>query len=325
MKKNSKKGLNEYMKGIDLARNYFFEYGLPMLRESFSEYLHLISVGLVGSGSECLGYDDDISQDHDFEPAFCIFIPDESLIDSKTEFALERAYAKLPKEFMGYSRCSLSPVGEKRHGVIRISDFLQEKIASSSGTLSLEDWFSIPDYALAEVVGGEIFMDEGRIFTSIREKLSTLPRDVRLKKLAGNVLLMAQSGQYNYTRCISRGETGAAQLAAYEFVKSAMQTIFLLNQKYMPYYKWSFRALRDLPKFSELAYSLEYIISTENNDSNAKLKYEMIEDIATLIIEELTAQNLTDAICGDLEKHAYSINDRISDNSIRNKNILFGI
>lgn len=313
------------MKGLELSRKYYFEYGAPMLEKDFPQYLPYIAVGLVGSGSECLGYDDDISTDHDFEPGFCIFLPDESVIDSKVEFALERAYAKLPKEFMGFKRCSLSPVGAKRHGVIRLSDFLSEKIGSTTGELSTEQWFLVPEYALAEMTCGEIFRDDSRLFEGIRDELRSMPNDVFLKKLAGNLLLMGQSGQYNYYRCISRGETGAAQLAAIEFVKSAMQAIFLLNGKYMPYYKWSFRALGELEKFSNLSYSLEYLISSENTSENAKLKYDMIEDISALIIEELKKRSLTDGICNDLEKHAYSVNDKILDNDIRNRNILFAV
>ena len=67
------------------------------------------------------------------------------------------------------------------------------------------------------------------------------------------------------------------------------------------------------------------MISSENAEANAKLKLDMIEDIASLIINELKEQNLSEAICTDLEKHAYSVNDRISDNDIRNKNILFAV
>lgn len=311
------------MKGIELARRYYTEFGEPMLKKDFPDLLPRIATGLIGSGSECLGYDDDISADHDFEPAFCIFIPDD--IDGKTEFALERAYAKLPREFMGYERCPLSPVGETRHGVIRTSEFFIRKVGSPNGFLSADEWFALPDYTLAEATGGEIFFDGLGELTSIRQRLSEMPRDVRLKKLAGNLLLMAQSGQYNYNRCISRGETGAAQLAAIEFVKSAMQTVFLLNEKYMPYYKWSFRAFRELERFGELAFSLEYLISSENTEQNALLKSDMIEDIAALIVQELKAQALSDAICTDLEKHAYSVNDRITDNDIRNRNILFAV
>jgi hypothetical protein len=313
------------MKGLELAKKYYFEYGAPMIKEQFAEFEHLLAIGLIGGGSECFGYDDEISTDHDFEPGFCIFIPDESLVNSKVEFALERAYSKLPREFMGYQRCSLSPVGGKRHGVIRIADFFEEKTGSRDGDLTINEWFSLPDYALAEAVGGEIFYDGLGLLTDIRKKLNDMPEDVWLKKLAGNLLLMAQSGQYNYSRCISRSETGAAQLAAIEFVKSAMQVIFLLNKKYMPYYKWSFRALRDLEKFSDLEYSLEYLISSENDRNTASLKIDIIEKIASLIIDELKSLKISEGICGDLEKHAYSVNDKIRDNDIRNKNILFAV
>lgn len=57
----------------------------------------------------------------------------------------------------------------------------------------------------------------------------------------------------------------------------------------------------------------------------AEEKYRMIEDIATDIISVLQYQNLTDAICGDLEKHAYSVNDRISDVNIRTLNIMAAV
>lgn len=313
------------MKGLELAKKYYLEYGAPMIKEQFPELEGVIAVGLAGSGSECLGYDDDLSTDHDFEPGFCMFIPGEDMIDAKNEFLLERAYAKLPREFMGYSRSATSAVGEKRHGVIRIGDFFERRVGVADGELSTTDWFSIPEHALAEAVGGEIFRDDLGMLTDIRNRLSSMPQDVKLKKLAGHLLLMAQSGQYNYGRCVSRGETGAAQLAVIEFVKSTMQVIFLLNDKYMPYYKWSFRALGELDKFSELTYSLEYLISSENTEENSTLKANMIEDIAGLIITELQARSLTDAICTDLEKHAYSVNDRISDNNIRNKNIFYAV
>jgi len=114
-------------KGLELSERFYRAYGEPMLREQFPELMPRIAVGLAGAGSECFGYDDELSQVHDFEAGFCLFLPDETLVDRKTEFALERAYAKLPREFEGVARAPLSPVGGNRHGVIRISDFLKQK------------------------------------------------------------------------------------------------------------------------------------------------------------------------------------------------------
>ena len=222
------------MKGLELSRKYYEEYGKPMLKEQFPEIEHLIAVGLVGSGSDCYGYDDDISHDHDFEPGFCLFVPDENIIDEKTFFNLERAYSKLPKEFCGYKRSLVKPVGGSRNGIFRTRDFYNKKIGSPDGELTYEQWFSLPDYALAEATNGEIFRDDLGEFTETRNKLLNMPDDICLKKLAGNLLIMAQSGQYNYPRILNRGETASAQLSLFEFSNAAMKVYFLLNGKYMP-------------------------------------------------------------------------------------------
>ncbi len=313
------------MKGLELAKEFYKTYGEPMLREQFPEWQNQIAVGLVGGGSECYGFDDEISRDHDFEPGFCLFLPEEAVIDRQVAFRLERAYAKLPKEFSGFARQTMSPVGGNRHGVIRTSDFYLEKVGSPNGILTTEQWLTLPSYALAEATNGEVFRDDSGAFSSIRASLCQMPEDVRRKRIAGNLLLMAQSGQYNYNRCLAHGESGAAQLAAIEFVKAAMQVLFLLNRAYMPYYKWSFRALQALPKFSELAETLEFLLTTENTGDLKETKYLVIEDIASMVIGELQEQNMTKAICGDLEKHAYSVNDSIIDPDLRNRNIFCAV
>lgn len=313
------------MNGLELSRAYYEQYGEPMLRERFPQLMPLLAAGLAGSGSECWGYDDEISRDHDFEPGFILFLPGEDVVDRRTAFALERAYAALPKEFMGVKRAMLAPVGGARHGVLRTADFFREKTGSVDGNLSLMEWLALPEYLLAEAVNGEIFADGLGEVTAIRDRLRHRPADVRLKKLAGQLLLMGQSGQYNYRRCLLHGETGAAQLAVAEFVKSAMAAVFLLNDIYQPYYKWSFRAMRALPRLSITAELLEYLLTTDNEEETASEKNAVMKGIAADIIGELQAQGLTQAVCGDLERHAYSVNDRISDAQIRNLHILAAV
>ena len=296
-----------------------------MLREQFPELLPYLAAGLFGSGSECFGYDDEVSRDHDFAPGFCILLPGEDTVSRRDAFLLERAYAKLPKEFMGLRRPLLSPVGGSRTGVLRTADFFTDRTGAADGILTVQQWFSVPEQSLAEAVNGELWLDGPGEVTAIRERLSFYPEDIRLKKLAGNLLLMAQSGQYNYNRCLAHGETAAAQLAVCEFVKSTSAVLFLLNRRYQPYYKWTFRALRELPKLSLLAELLEYLLTTDNSPELAEAKYDVIESIASDVIEALQDQDLTSAICGDLEKHAYSVNDRITDPQIRNMHILGGV
>ncbi len=313
------------MKGLELSRAYFEEYGLPMLREQFPDWVGRTAAGLIGSGSECFGFDDAISQDHDFEAGFCLFLPGEDEADRQTAFRLERAYAKLPKEFMGFRKSAVNPVGGSRHGVIRAADFLLEKTGSPDAVLSIRDWLTVPEHGLFELSKGTLFLDESDFMRKLLDRVAVMPEDIRIKKLAGELLTMAQSGQYNYMRCIRRGETGAAQLSVTVFVRAALHTLFLLNRAYLPYYKWQFRALQELPSFGELAEPLEYLISSGNSPEEAEEKYTLIEDLAGVVIAELMDQDLTDATCGDLEKHAYSVNDHIADGEIRNLHILSGV
>ena len=297
-----------------------------MLESEFADLLPYLAVGFVGSGSEHYGFDDEVSRDHDFEPGFCIFLPGEDVVDRRSAFLLERAYAKLPKEYEGVKRSNISPVGGNRSGVIRTADFYQNAIGAPDGILSAEGWLHIPDYALAEAVNGVVYFDNYGEFTRIRQSLQAMPDDARYKRLAGNLLLMAQSGQYNFTRCIRHGEPEAAQLACTEFVTAAMKTLFLLKRRYMPYYKWSFRALRQMDGMAGFATQLSFLLTGDNADETvAEVKYDTIETVASDVISILQEQNLTEAICGDLEKHAYSVNDHIADGAIRNLHILTAI
>ena len=336
------------MKGLEIARAYYEQYGEPMLREKFPGLMPFVAAGLAGSGSECWGFDDEISRDHDFEPGFCLFLPGDDVVDRRTAFELERAYAALPKEFMGLRRSLVAPVGGPRHGVLRTAEFMTDKVGKADGNLSLMEWLYMPEFSLAEAVNGEIFMDGYGEVTAIRERLRRRPEDVRLKKLAGQLLLMGQSGQYNYRRCLQHGEAAAAQLAAVEFVKSTMAAVFLLNDVYQPYYKWCFRAMRALPKLALTAELLEYLLTTDNEPNTAEEKSRVMEGIAADVIGELREQGLlgelreqgltgTDvnretqgrglagAVGADLEKYAYMVNDMISDARIRNMHILAAV
>ena len=101
--------------------------------------------------------------------------------------------------------------------------------------------------------------------------------------------------------------------------------MFLLNNAYQPYYKWAFRAMRALPRLSLLAELVEYLITTDNDPDLAAAKADVIEGMAADVIAELREQGVAHADCGDLEKHAYSVNDAIEDAQIRNLHVLAAI
>ncbi len=312
------------MQGLDIAREYYLTHGKPMLEREFPDVIDRIAVGLAGEGSECLGFDDELSRDHDFEPGFCLWITKED--ERKFGFRLERAYAKLPGEFMGLKREKLSPVGGNRHGVITVEDFYNRFLGAPSAPDTVERWLYTPSASLSAASGGQVFRDDLGIFSAVRNTLlAGYPEDIRRKKLAGHTVFMAQAGQYNYPRCLLRGENGAAQLSVFEFVKHTISVIYLLNNHYEPFYKWAYRGLSALPVLGHIGEALIALTELDNNPANAETKQAVIEDIALLCIEAFGDQGLTKAICGDLEKHAYSILDGVQDPSLRNMHIMEGI
>ncbi|MBQ7714067.1 MAG: DUF4037 domain-containing protein [Oscillospiraceae bacterium] len=307
------------MNGLELSRAYYEAHGKPMLESQFPALLPCLAVGLFGAGSECFGYDDAVSRDHDFEPSFCLLLPDESVVDRRSEFLLERAYAKLPKAFGGAERQALSPVGGARRGVLRTAAFFERTVGSPDGRLTAQEWLTLPEQSLAEATNGAVFFDDWGEVTRIRETLAYFPEDVRRKRLAGQLLLMGQAGQYNHARCLAHGERAAARLAAFGFVQSALSAIFLLNRRYQPYYKWSFRALRELPALSDLAEPLERLLSADD-DAEA-----LIGRVAAAVAAALREQGLSDADGAELERHAYAVNGRVADAEMRNLHILAAV
>ena len=312
------------MKGLDIAEKYYLEYGAPMLREEFPEIEGIVAVGLCGSGSECMGFDDELSRDHDFEPSFIIFLPPEEVVDRRLAFRLERAYDKLPDEYMGLRRNKDVSFDTGRRGVMRAADFFLSKVGDPEGDLTFEAWLKTPEHYLAEATNGRIFRDDLGLVTDVRRKLSYYPEDIRLKKLAAALTLAEQASNYNYERLLSREDGAAAQLAIYEYVKEVLSAIFLLERKYKPFYKWQFRALNDFPTFAPLKEDLESLLSTGNDVGEAIEKRSRIRRINMTIIEEIRRQGLSEYDGMHLDSPAYCVTAKIADPSIRNMHIMTG-
>lgn len=68
-----------------------------MISRNFGDFENRIAVGLVGHGSECFGFDDKTSRDHDFETGFCLWLTKDD--EEKIGFYLMRAYDKLKEEY----------------------------------------------------------------------------------------------------------------------------------------------------------------------------------------------------------------------------------
>lgn len=305
------------MNGIERARKFYRSRVQPMLEHRFSAVAGRIAAGIAGRGSECFGFDDEISRDHDSLTGVTLWISEAD--DREFGFELTRAYNELTEDFPDVRRSSL---GYSEFGVCTIEDFFCRHLGFPGTPRCWQEWLYTPEYAFAEAVNGEIFRDDCGKISEIRSNISSgMPRDVRLKKLAARAVMMAQTGQYNFERCHRHGEPGAAALALAEFVRHTISMIFLLNCRFAPYYKWQFRALRQLPILANLADDLEILLLRELSQSE---KSAVIHRISSAVTAELAAQKLSAVQDDYLEPHAFELMAQIGHQEIRALHIMEG-
>ncbi len=233
-------------------------------------------------------------------------------------FKLTRAYTALPDEIDGVKKYKIRPYGVDRFGVIRISEFFLPLTGSAGAPESPGQWLSVPDYYLACAVNGEIFRDDSGEFTAEREKIMNMPGDVRLKKISARAINMAQSGQYNFRRCILHGEYGAAALALAEFVKNAAALCYTLEGRYCPFYKWAFKGMETLTVRCDMKERLEKLI-TEKCDIS---QFDEIESICSDFASYFRESGLSSSREVFLEPHAYEILEKIKDPEVRARHIM---
>ena len=295
------------MKGIELARQFYNNEGKNIL-EQFPEYKERIAVGIFGGGSECYGFDDEISLDHDVTQGFTMLLDGED--EDKIGFELTRAYQRVVNNFTKSTAHATFSVD--KFGVYKINDYFDRLLGFHTIPSDWRVWFYTPEYAFSEATNGEIFVDKLGEVTKFRKDLKQCyPLDVRLKKLAGHLSMMAQTGQYNYYRMQKRGDKGAS-LCASEFVNHTLAVLFLLDNQFIPYYKWQFKALEQ-GKFGYLAEEINYLLTAPNDDKKANI----IENIAKIIINELRIKGYSSSNSDYLEHHAISVQEHIQNRQIK--------
>ena len=326
------------MKGLELSYQYYLEIGRPMLREKFPEYSGRIAAGLAGEGSECLGFDDEISRDHDFGPGFCIWLTESD--NERTGRQMQAAYEELPGYFGGFPPRKFTPHGRGRTGVTEISEFYARFIGREQPPGSLRRWLHLPEAGLAAAVSGRVFEDPLGEFTAIRTRLKEYyPEDVRIKKIAACAARMTQTGQYNYGRCMQRRDVVAAGIALSEFIRNAMAMIYLLNRVYAPYYKWMFRGLRELSVLQEARPWLVELSAAAGQEDRwgrdaltehspyidlRDEKVVLIEKICRMVVNEWNRQGLSSRTDAFLELHLEGILSRVESPELRNLHVLEG-
>jgi len=307
------------LNGLELAERYFRAHGLALINDGFPEYRDRIAAGLVGLGSDCLGFDDEFSRDHDWGPGFCLWLgkADYDRIGS----ALLEAYNRLPPVFEGFERTT-SEWGDRRVGVFETGTFYRRLLGRADAPESLSDWLRLQENNLSVSTSGEVFYDPLGEFSGIRRKLLAFyPDDVRIVKMAARCMVIGQSGQYNYLRSMWRHDYFAAQYAETKFCADVMSLAFLLNRRYAPYYKWLMRGVRQLPLLGSFIFEK---ISAMVVSGDYEHKQTIMDEICAAMIQALQAEGLSDSASRFLVDHGPVMHEKIVDPALRNLDVWIG-
>lgn len=300
------------MKGLELAQEYYEQIGRPILEDRFGELMDRAAVGFAGPGSECFGFDDEISRDHDWGPAFCIWLNSKDFQEHGK--SVQKTYDSLPKTYKGYGPRITSPGEEFRVGACSITYFYQTYTGLDHIPGNLMEWIRILDSSLAICTNGKVFSDPLGEFSHWRKALLDFyPEDVRLKKIASRCFTIAQSGQYNLPRSLKRKEIFSAHASLVQFCTDVMCLIYLFNKRYAPYYKWLHRGVSRLPLLGKWAHNL---VSDLIDPSDLTKNPPIIENACAVLIQELKNQGLSDSSSDFLLEHAKSVHSRISDETL---------
>lgn len=295
------------MNGLELAEKYYREVVGPMIKQEFPDLASRTAAGLVGEGSECYGFDDELSKDHDWGAKVCLWLN----ADDYRNYGriIQEKLMRLPDTFEGYPVCWI----QGRNGVLEIRAFFQKYLNSEGVPQTIGQWLHVPDCYLSVASNGRIFEDPSGEFSAIWKELRMgYPEDIRLKKMAARCMAIGQSGQYNYPRLKKRKDPVAMSLAMSEFIKNVISVVYLLNNQYAPFYKWAYYGMRRLPKSGwEISEKLAVLIAADE-------KQPLIEEICSMLIMEFKKQGISDCMEEFMIRQGESIHRHIRNDGLRN-------
>ena len=279
------------MRGLELSRRYFDEVAGPLYRTAAPRDFESMAFGLAGPGSECLGFDDEVSRDHDWGPRVCIWVP-EALYRECGE-PLQRLYASLDGTFRGYGPVSRLETRFPRDGVISIPRFFRAYLGTERLPETIRDWLLLPEEALSMCTNGAVFLDgPGEFSTFRRGLLAYYPRDLWFRKIASRCKSISRDGQYNLGRALRRGDRLAAYHHTAEFAYGAAVLSYLLHRTYRPFGKWVFRGLQGLGERAAALYrELDALLAVHPTGPNSGA-LEIVERCAEILVDEIEQNDL---------------------------------
>lgn len=243
--------------GLDVSRRFYGDLVRPVLVGTLPGLPH--AAARIGLGSEVLGYDTELSRDHDYGPAVQVLLPAEDF--DRTAAQLLRALdGALPVSFDGLpvryptavrppSDASGQGMKGSNHGVEFYTldawclRFLGRTFHTEPTNL---EWLSYPEHFFLMVTAGAVFVDELGDLTALRGRLDYFPRDVWLYKLAAQWNRVAEDRALVGRTGMVGDELGSRVIAS-RMIGNLMKLALLIERRYAPYAKWLGSAFAEVP------------------------------------------------------------------------------
>lgn len=237
------------MKGLELCEGFFEEAAKPILDRYFPELNY--SAGLIGYGSDVLGYDDEVSRDHMWGPRFYLFLEKQDICRRDEVFRI--LSENLPYMYKGFS-VNFSRPDPDDNGVMHPEpvsvgpvnplifittpeEFLESQLGTSDlENLSPTQWLTFSEHRLLSLISGTMFVDG----LKLRERLKVTayyPEAVRDYLIASNWDIIA-SEQAFVRRCADCGDDMGSRIICARMAERLMRLCFLYRKTYAPYSKW---------------------------------------------------------------------------------------
>jgi hypothetical protein len=252
----------EFVKGLELSRLFFEEAVRPLLAAEFPALRY--AAARLHTGSEVLGFDTEMSADHEWGPRVDLFFEEADY--EEAHGAVDEALRhKLPHRFRGYPTSFTEPSDGVQHLVARDEGPVRPKVLlltprrffldylafDIDREIEPADWLTFPEQKLRTITAGAVFHDEVGL-EAVRERFAYYPEDVWHYLLACGWVRIGQEEHLMGRAGMVGDELGSALIGA-RLVRDLMRLCFLMERTYPPYSKWFGTAFQQLSCAAELS------------------------------------------------------------------------
>lgn len=244
-----------FIKGRELSRRFYLEAVHPILARHFPHLKH--AAARIGGGSDVLGYDTDMSMDHDWGPRVQIFLAEPDVHLAPTIFDV--LCNKLPFEFLGFpthyckhedGTVGMEPTDQYPINpvipITTVRELLKQHLNyDNRQPFSAVDWLSVSAQTLAEIAYGPVFVDDVGELTAVQEQFRWYPHDVWLGLMAASWDRIGEEEHLMPRAGFVGDELGSALIGS-RLVRDIMYLCFLMERRYPLYPKWFGTAFREL-------------------------------------------------------------------------------